>query len=1140
MAWYSTPVPCREGTDRGMTGTVEHTYRELIARLSDVRRRENAVALVRGVLLATIVLAMVLVAGIGAEAIVRFPSPGRTVLFWLLSASVFLIPASFAGIRLLRFIGLVRSHPLAVVAQRVGQKYPAIADHLQNALQLHEEPAAYSSRDLVEAAFADIRQETAGVDFGRVVGWHSVVRTAKAGLGCLTLAVLFFVFVRGELLSAAQRVLHHQESFDVPARFHFLVDPGNREVVKGESVTLVIRAEGEQPAGVVLATRPTGQLEYDHQTLASENDGTFRRLLPSVRNTTDYFVQAYGVRSEEFRLTVADRPVVKLLRVYLPPPAYSHIPPGPLEDNTGDITALPGTRARIEVQSNKPLREARIVFGDSARVPMKITEFHAEAVVPVRAEGRYTLDLVDTGGVHNIDPVEYSVRVIADRNPVATILVPGANLDVTEAGTLAMVFRVSDDFGFTKLRLASRLAHSRYEQAAALFSYTEVPLPADAGVEVLQSYAWNLKPLALVPEDVVEYYIEVFDNDRVSGPKSAVSETFTLRLPSLDEVFADVEGGNNVTIETLKEALEESEEAHKDAEELRREMRKDQQKMDWQDQQRTQQLMAKYDELRRKMEEVNRTLRENVDRMQENQLLSRETMEKYQELQQLMQEVNTPEFADALKRMQQAMQQLSPELMRQALQQFQFSEENFRKGIERTLNLLKRIQVEQKLDEMTKRMEALQRQQKELEQQVTKAERPSQEMAENLARRQEDLRAQMKEIEKTLDDLRKRMEEFPAEMPLQEMAEAQKELQESGLDQQMSDISKQLQQGEFSQAAAGQQQALQKMDRLSRQLQQAREALQRQQQQQIVNEMRRALQDLVALSKKQEEMKNRSGGLEPNSQQFRQGAQNQMEALRDLGNVAERLSRVGQKSFVVSPEMGKSIGDAMRSMGQAMQSLEQRTGAGASQQQGEAMRSLNEAAQMTQGAINSMMQGGGQGMGMAGFMMRLQGLTGQQRSINQGTQSLLQEQAAGMARLAAEQTMVRKSLEQLAREAASQGELSKMLGDLNQIAREMREVQTDLVQENVRPETIRKQERIVSRLLDAQRSARERDFEKRRKAESGQNVTRSGPANLPAGGTRFRARRDILKELEGGYAREYQELIKKYFEVLESTESEQR
>jgi hypothetical protein len=104
----------------------------------------------------------------------------------------------------------------------------------------------------------------------------------------------------------------------------------------------------------------------------------------------------------------------------------------------------------------------------------------------------------------------------------------------------------------------------------------------------------------------------------------------------------------------------------------------------------------------------------------------------------------------------------------------------------------------------------------------------------------------------------------------------------------------------------------------------------------------------------------------------------------------------------------------------------------------------------------------------------------------------------------------------------------------------MREVQTDLVQENVRPETIRKQERIVSRLLDAQRSARERDFEKRRKAESGQNVARSGPANLPAGGTRFRARRDILKELEGGYAREYQELIKKYFEVLESTESEQR
>ncbi|HXG01042.1 MAG TPA: chromosome partitioning protein ParA, partial [Bacteroidota bacterium] len=194
-------------------------------------------------------------------------------------------------------------------------------------------------------------------------------------------------------------------------------------------------------------------------------------------------------------------------------------------------------------------------------------------------------------------------------------------------------------------------------------------------------------------------------------------------------------------------------------------------------------------------------------------------------------------------------------------------------------------------------------------------------------------------------------------------------------------------------------------------------------------------------------------------------------------------------------------------------------------------------------AMQGMMQAGGQGMGMAGFMQRLQQLTGQQQGINQGTQNLQgmsQQQLAELGRLAAEQGMVRKSLEQLAKEAAQSGELSKMLGDLNRIAQDMREVQTDLAQGNVNPETLKKQERILSRLLDSQRSARERDFERRRRAQTGANVTRKSPADidLNAQEGRSRLQQDLQKALEEGYARDYQELIRRYYEALEKLERE--
>jgi hypothetical protein len=202
------------------------------------------------------------------------------------------------------------------------------------------------------------------------------------------------------------------------------------------------------------------------------------------------------------------------------------------------------------------------------------------------------------------------------------------------------------------------------------------------------------------------------------------------------------------------------------------------------------------------------------------------------------------------------------------------------------------------------------------------------------------------------------------------------------------------------------------------------------------------------------------------------------------------------------------------------------------------MASLNEAARAVESAVNGMMKGGGQGIGMAGFMQRLQQMAQRQQGINQGTEQLggmSQEQAAAMARLAGEQGMVRKSLEQLTREAAASGDLGRILGDLRKIAEEMREVQTDLAQGTVNPETRQRQERILSRLLDSQRSVRERDFEKTRRSESGKHVAGSSPPaiDLTTQEGKNRLRKDLLKALEEGYARDYQELIRKYFEALQ-------
>jgi hypothetical protein len=211
------------------------------------------------------------------------------------------------------------------------------------------------------------------------------------------------------------------------------------------------------------------------------------------------------------------------------------------------------------------------------------------------------------------------------------------------------------------------------------------------------------------------------------------------------------------------------------------------------------------------------------------------------------------------------------------------------------------------------------------------------------------------------------------------------------------------------------------------------------------------------------------------------------------------------------------------------------------------MGSLNRAAMIMQNALNGMMQGGKGGSGMGGMMQQLSQMAGQQGGINAGTQqamgaggqgeqgSVSAQQQAEYQRLGGQQAALQKSLEQLAEEAKNTGEFSKLLGDLDQVAKEMQEVQSDLAQGEVNPETIQKQDRILSRLLESTRSMRERDYEKKRTSSGGTNVQRSSPAelDLTTQEGKNRLRDELRKVLQGTYAKDYEELIRKYYEELE-------
>lgn len=1118
----------------------------ILERLSATRKRHHSVDLQSGALLFATVASLALLSASLLELAFRMDRTGRTVLFFLVAALVSILFVWHFALPLLRFLGVIRSIGNSELAGRIGRHFPQIHDRLLNILQLNEEMStggSLYSPELVDASFQDLGGEIRTLNFTDAVDSSPVKRSLKLFGACMTGSFLLLIASPAQFYGSMYRITHFKQDFIAPSEFVFEISPGDSEVVKGQPVDISVRVQSTTLASATtnqrhlrLFWRLEGTQNYESTELRADSTGTFRTSFQSIRGSTEYYAKISSAESQHYRLSVVDRPVFRSFQVRLEYPPYTKLPPRLQEEFSGDVTALAGTKVLVTGIASKDLQKGSIVFGTGNPVPLTINNQKFSASFRLLTETNYHIEIADVEKLTNSDPVHYQLTIIPDEAPSIAILQPGRNVDLAGDKFLRLLINAKDDFGISSIRVGYRLIHSRYEQPWDAYKFVTVPLPSGVSTEVELPYTWDLSPLRLAPEDVVEYFGEAFDNDAVKGPKSTRTQLYLVRLPSVEEVFAELDKGHEASLEDLKQSLQDARQLKDKIESINQDIKKNKE-MDWQQQKKLEEMAKKYQELQKNLDNVQAKLDDMVQKMDQQQVLSKETMEKYMELQQMFEQLNSSELMQALKQMQQAMQNLNKEQLQQALQKLTFSEDRFRQSIERTIELLKRIQIEQKLDEASKRAQELEQTQKDLNDQTAKAGNDEQ-TKKDLAKKQSDLAEKQRELEKESADVQKKMEEFFAEMPADKMQKFNADMQQQQLDKQMTRAGDQIQSGQMQQAQMTQQQLSQQLKSQSSQLKSIQQEMLQKQMQQTLTEMRKATNDILELSKREEGLKQASGSAPGNSPQLRENAEDQMHVVQDMRNVIRGLSELSNRSFAVTPEMGRTIGEAMGHMQSAMNSLEVRNGPGASQEQGMAMGSLNKSAMQIQGAMQNMMQAGGAGMGS--LLQQLQMMAGQQQTINMQTQSM--QQAADAARLAVEQEAVRKSLEQLNKEAQASAEQKKVLGDLDKIAGDMKEVVQNLEQNNVNPETLRKQERILSRLLDASKSMNERDFEKKRKSQTGTEIARRGPNDLDPSTLEGKNKlmEDLLKSLEHGYSKDYQELIRKYFEELQKIEVEKK
>jgi hypothetical protein len=189
------------------------------------------------------------------------------------------------------------------------------------------------------------------------------------------------------------------------------------------------------------------------------------------------------------------------------------------------------------------------------------------------------------------------------------------------------------------------------------------------------------------------------------------------------------------------------------------------------------------------------------------------------------------------------------------------------------------------------------------------------------------------------------------------------------------------------------------------------------------------------------------------------------------------------------------------------------------------------------------MNDGGSASGYEEFLEQMKNMSAMQKSVNdQGMQLALGQMAPSLkssiiGRMLSQQRDIQNSLKQMMSDMNQSGKQG--LGDLNGISSEIDKVIDELVKNNYDRNTNNRQQKILGRMLNSQKSMTQRGFEDERKSKTALQISNTTPLGLPSD---LGQRKSILMEamdqaLSAGFSKEYQHMIQKYFNSLNTLET---
>jgi hypothetical protein len=1120
---------------------MQNSFENLLNQIDAFIRKYYKNELIKGSFLFGIILLFSFLLTTSIEYVGRFGSFTRGILLVSFISLNFFVLIKYFLIPLIRIYSFGRKINHFQAAEIIGKFFPEISDRLKNTLQLNNELEKNEGNlELLRASVSQRAQNLNVIPFTSAVNYKENKKYLKYILPLFLVFVLIAIFIPSLITQGTKRVINYSEEYKELAPFQFLVNKDKLNIEEGEDAEIILILKGRVLPETVYLVCENGTF-----LMKKTARNSYQSWIKKPKTNKTFFFKANDFISSKFSLNITGKSILGKLQATLSYPKYL----GKLNEVVNNVTDLSVPEGTIITWSvlTKNTKNIQVLWNNQ-KTTYNTPGFSFSKKIMGNVFLKFKLS---NSFRQKIDSSRHTIIAIKDAFPSIQV---SEQKDSVSDGMYYFNGEVSDDYGLKNLNFVYTLIHEDGTKKSTQLSVRPV-----SGNQISFDFAVDFRREEVKLNDRIEYYFVVYDNDGVNGSKSCRSQTQTYRLPSLEELNDQRTEDQNQTKEDLSKLLEKTKEFQKNIETLKKEVLNSKSN-EWNKMDKLNQLKEDQKNIIESLQKAKDEMKQSVEEKNQLSETDKEILEKQEMIDKLLEELMDDELKKLLEELEKLMELNKKEDIKDKINELKQSSEDMKKQLDRSLEMLKKLQVNEKIDDIEKELQALAKEQEELKKDIE----DKKESKESALKKQDDIN---KKFDKIKEDLKKLKElnsklEKPMDLGAPELSEQQ-------ISDDLTESKESLDEGQDKKAGEKQKSAADEMKELAEQLDQKQKAANKKQEEEDVDALRAILENLMTLSFDQEKLMESFSRVKTGDPAYLQYGRRQRRIIDDTKLVKDSLMALAKRQPKIATFIDKELQAIFSNHSLAIENIDDRNKRELNQHQQLTMTSYNNLALLLNEALESMQSemkadqpagscdnpgkgrpkpGSSPSQGDMKEMLKKQ-LEQMQKGMKEGGKKPGEKPGEGLgkkpgqggegglglgnkeiAKMAAEQTAIRQRIEELRNKLNQDG---KGTGNqLNPLLKELEEQERNLVNKRIDNETINRQKDILTRLLESEDALMERGFEEKRESKSGKDDNSGNKIRVDEYKNQKLNQLELLRSIDPAYRRYYKEKASQYFNKI--------